>query len=112
MPIEIEADPELLEFAVSNLVTNAVKYSPSGTEVRVGWESDGQQAGIHVSDSGPGVPAELVERIFDPFFTTKPPGQGTGLGLSVSRRIALNHGGDLRVIRGDGRSTFRLELPL
>jgi two-component system sensor histidine kinase HupT/HoxJ len=67
---------------------------------------------LDVSDSGPGVPPDLADRIFDPFFTTKPPGQGTGLGLSVSRRIALNHGGDLRIVRDGERSLFRLELPV
>jgi two-component system sensor histidine kinase HupT/HoxJ len=67
---------------------------------------------IDIGDSGPGVPAHIQERIFEPFFTTKPAGKGTGLGLAISRRIALNHGGDLRVVRLDQGTVFRLELPL
>jgi len=102
----------LIEQILINLLDNAAYAAGSGGTVYLTATTAGQRFLLDVSDSGPGVPAELVERIFDPFFTTKPPGQGTGLGLSVSRRIALNHGGDLRVIRGDARSTFRLELPL
>ncbi|HEY6035014.1 MAG TPA: HAMP domain-containing sensor histidine kinase, partial [Kofleriaceae bacterium] len=102
----------LIEQILINLLDNAAYAAGTGGTVFLTARTADQTFVLDVSDSGPGVPAELVERIFDPFFTTKPPGQGTGLGLSVSRRIALNHGGDLRVIRGDGRSTFRLELPL
>jgi two-component system sensor histidine kinase HupT/HoxJ len=58
------------------------------------------------------VPAHLQDRIFDPFFTTKAVGRGTGLGLTISRRIARNHGGDLRVVRRADGTVFRLELPV
>jgi len=102
----------LIEQVLINLLDNAAYAAGSGGKVFLSARTIDGVFQLDVSDSGPGVPTELVERIFDPFFTTKPPGQGTGLGLSVSRRIALNHGGDLRVLRGDGRSTFRLELPL
>jgi signal transduction histidine kinase len=102
----------LIEQILINLLDNAAYAAGAGGKVFLAARIVDNKFQLDISDSGPGVPTELAERIFDPFFTTKPPGQGTGLGLSVSRRIALNHGGDLRVIRGDGRSTFRLELPL
>ncbi|MBI2819580.1 MAG: hypothetical protein HYX73_06345, partial [Acidobacteria bacterium] len=116
-PIEIAADPELLEFAVSNLVTNAVKYSPSGTRVRVSWESDGQHAGIHITDSGPGMAPEESRRIFDRFYRAesaeKSDNPGFGLGLAIAREIAQHHGGDVRVESQPGAgSRFTILLPL
>ncbi len=68
---------------------------------------------LRVSDNGPGVPAAARDRLFEPFFTTKPEGIGTGLGLAVSRSIALEHGGQLRLEDRPGvGASFRLELPL
>jgi two-component system, NtrC family, sensor kinase len=101
----------LIEQILINLLDNAAFAAGSGGTVFVSARNTGTLFQLDVSDSGPGVPPHLAERIFDPFFTTKPPGQGTGLGLSVSRRIALNHGGDLRIVRDGERSLFRLELP-
>ncbi|MFT3693231.1 MAG: ATP-binding protein [Kofleriaceae bacterium] len=106
----------LIEQILINLLDNAAfAAGKNGTvTVTIRHDDSGKKPAVvvEVGDSGPGVPAELAERIFDPFFTTKPVGQGTGLGLSVSKRIALNHGGDLRVVRGDAGTVFRLELPL
>ena len=51
---------------------------------------------MRISDTGPGIPADVIGRIFDPFFTTKPVGEGTGLGLSISYEIVKKHGGDIR----------------
>ena len=70
------------------------------------------QAVVEISDSGPGVPAELRERVFEPFFTTKPPGQGTGLGLATAREIVALHEGLLDVRPAGGTSLFHLELPI
>ena len=66
---------------------------------------------LSLADDGPGVPAKLRERIFEPFFTTKERGKGTGLGLTVCRTIATNHGGDLRIEDRDNGSCFVFELP-
>ena len=66
-----------------------------------------------VADTGPGIPAELQARIFEPFFTTKPPGQGTGLGLSLCQGIIASHGGTMRVESQPGRgAAFIVELPV
>jgi signal transduction histidine kinase len=102
----------LIEQVLVNLLDNAAYAAGPDGAVHITARREDDKAVIEVSDSGPGVPAHLHERVFDPFFTTKPIGQGTGLGLSVSRRIALNHGGDLRVVRRGERTAFRFELPL
>ena len=69
---------------------------------------------IEIEDNGPGMAPEVSRRIFEPFFTTKPPGQGTGLGLSVSYFIITkSHGGSMDVESTPGKGTcFRIELPL
>ena len=102
----------LIEQILINLLDNAAYAAGEGGTIELTVREDSARVVVEVSDSGPGVPPHLQERIFEPFFTTKPVGEGTGLGLSVSRRIALNHGGDLRVVRSDRGTAFRLELPL
>jgi signal transduction histidine kinase len=107
----VHCSSALVEQVLINLLDNAAQASGPGGKVHISARREGSLALIEIRDNGPGVPNEIVERIFDPFFTTKAVGKGTGLGLSVSRRIALNHGGDLRLIQvGDG-TVFRLELP-
>ncbi|MCY7310085.1 MAG: HAMP domain-containing histidine kinase, partial [Chitinophagaceae bacterium] len=60
---------------------------------------------ISVSDNGPGIPQNIVDKIFQPFFTTKPTGQGTGLGLSLSYDIVKAHGGELKVETKEGEGS-------
>jgi len=68
---------------------------------------------VEVLDNGPGIPTEALPRIFDPFFTTKPPGEGSGLGLSVSYGIIGQHGGRLYAEnRREGGAAFSIELPI
>jgi signal transduction histidine kinase len=84
----------------------------SGT-LTVRTSRDGDRLLVEVCDTGPGVPPELQRRIFEPFFTTKGVGDGTGLGLDISRRIVVNrHGGDLRVVSVPGDTRFQVWLPL
>ena len=64
---------------------------------------------IRITDSGPGIPPEDLERIWRPFFTTK--STGTGLGLSICSKIVTAHGGDIRVQRREERTLFRVLLP-
>jgi signal transduction histidine kinase len=79
--------------------------------VRITVDADAAQVHIAVTDSGPGIPAELRERIMEPFFTTKDVGRGTGLGLSLSRGLAELHGGDLALDATSVETRFILTLP-
>ncbi len=116
-PVRLEADAELLEFAVSNLVTNAIKYSPSGTRVRITWDETSGRARIEVADSGPGMEQADASRVFDRFFRTSSAQQsgtpGFGLGLAIAREITHHHGGEVQVESTPGAGTrFILLLPL
>ena len=77
-------------------------------------EVDGEQFEIRIKDNGSGIPKEIAERLFTPFFTTKPSGQGTGLGLSLSRNIVeKDHGGKMTFETKEGEYTeFIIRLPL
>jgi PAS domain S-box-containing protein len=96
-----------------NLITNALYAMPEGGTLTLRSEQVGDRAAVRIIDTGTGIPADLLSRIFDPFFTTKPVGEGTGLGLSVSLGIVLEHGGQITVESqlGEG-SQFTVWLPL
>ncbi|MCX7706731.1 MAG: ATP-binding protein, partial [Anaerolineae bacterium] len=110
--------PQQIGRVLLNLVINAIEAMPTGgrLEITAGLERGlkaGQQVlSLTLTDNGPAIPAEYLERIFDPFFTTKP--GGTGLGLFVSHNIIQQHGGTLRVenLEGDRGVAFTLTLPL
>lgn len=95
-----------------NLVKNAVDAMPGGGTLRVTTELRGERVAVQIRDTGVGMSPEQSEQVFVPFFTTKDPGQGTGLGLSVSYSIIRDFGGDFYVDSAPGRgSTFTIELP-
>jgi PAS domain S-box-containing protein len=100
-----------------NLIVNAAQAMRSGgTErnvLRVSTAVEGEWVRIDISDTGHGIPPEVLSRIFEPFFTTKPAGSGTGLGLSISQSIIQKMGGEMRVKSESGRgTTFTLLLPV
>lgn len=110
-PVWVLGDQGRLEQVVVNVLANALQAGGDPVTVRVAVEQG--EAVIRVSDRGPGVSPELRARIFEPFFTTKPPGQGTGLGLSVSASIMQAHQGRIEVEdAAEGGAVFRLILPL
>ncbi len=94
-----------------NLIDNAIQTEAKNIWIEV-KENEGR-ALVTVGDDGPGVPPDLVQRIFDPFFTTRAEGEGTGLGLHLSRRIAQECGGELRYEpRPGGGARFVMEIPV
>jgi two-component system NtrC family sensor kinase len=102
-----------LQQVVVNLVVNASQAvaGKGRIVVRTGPGAPGRVV-VTVTDDGPGVPPDLVERVFEPFFTTKPEGQGTGLGLSICYRIAEEHGGSIRLENlREGGARFVVDLP-
>jgi CheY-like chemotaxis protein len=92
----VRIDREAVEQVLVNLIDNGLDAAgPDGTVSVSARVVDGRVE-LSVEDSGRGVPDEIAKRVFEPFFTTKDPGQGTGLGLSVSRELAEQQGGTLR----------------
>ncbi len=111
-PLTVRADPGQLEQVLVNLVLNASDAMPAGGSIEIRSGATDCDAWIDVSDSGPGVPAEIRTRVFEPFFTTKESSEGTGLGLSVAHGIVARHGGSLTIVHTDpGGTTFRVTLP-
>ncbi|MBU8898048.1 histidine kinase [Corallococcus sp. H22C18031201] len=100
-----------------NLLVNAMQAIPQGTpalnEVRVRTSTDASgRARVDVSDTGSGIPAQVLSRIFDPFFSTKASGEGQGLGLAICQQIVRAHGGELQVSSEPGAgSVFTMLLP-
>jgi signal transduction histidine kinase len=105
----VSADPGQLRQVFLNLIVNALDATPRGgriaIEVRRASHGDCPGVLIEVSDTGGGIPAEVLPRVFDAFFTTKPAGRGTGLGLAISRDIVREHGGAIDVRSGEGEGT-------
>jgi len=113
---ELTGDRELMEYAVYNLLTNAVKYSPAETTVRVSGRYEGGWLRLAVSDQGMGMDESELRNIFRKFYRTKgaeASGEaGTGIGLSIVEQIATRHGGRIEVASRPGRgSCFTLILP-
>jgi two-component system sensor histidine kinase TctE len=91
--IEVLANPRLLREAVSNVLDNAIAYAGAGSEATVKVCRAGGQARIVVSDTGPGIPADVRGSVFDRFVRATDVGSGCGLGLSIVKEIVLRHGG-------------------
>jgi PAS domain S-box-containing protein len=113
----LSADPHQLHQVIINLVTNAhqaLRQTPPPRRLRLSTRHGPapRTVALEVTDNGPGIPEEILDRIFEPFFTTKPAGQGTGLGLPLCQGIVEEHGGAIRVRSAPGRgTTFEVELP-
>src|SRR6185369_10312842 len=113
----ISGDKELLHQAISNLISNAIKYSPGGNEVILDARPEGNNVTLLVKDKGIGIPPESLDRIFDTFYRVEAVKKrqitGTGLGLALVKEIVHAHNGQVRVesVMGQG-STFYVSLPV
>ena len=109
----ISADEDQLRQVLMNLSLNALDAAGPDGAVRLSCEEDPERPDeilLHVDDSGPGVPEEMIHRLFEPFFTTK--ANGSGLGLPISNAIVSQHGGRITVSRGPmGGARFTVHLP-
>lgn len=109
----IVVDKIHVQQALVNIIINAAQSMPQGGTIHIQSGVEDRNAYISVTDSGGGIEPENMEKIFDPFFTTKPKGEGTGLGLSLCKRLMKANEGDISVesVPGQG-STFKLLMPL
>jgi heavy metal sensor kinase len=114
--VSVRADRLVLREAITNVIDNAIKYSPMAAAIALSVRTDGRNAVIEVADQGPGIPAEHRERIFDRFFRVDSARSrdagGTGLGLAIAKWAVELNGGSIRVdAGGTGGSVFRISLP-
>lgn len=127
---QVIVDPLKIEQVLINLFLNAIQAMPSGGKLTIRTyleRLDGPRKGVgkrledyfsigeevvcvEVEDTGSGIPREILDKIFDPFFTTKKPGEGTGLGLAVSKNIITLHKGLIEVESNPSRTTFKIIL--
>lgn len=114
--VSVPADADLLQFAVYNLIANAIKYSPEGSSVRISLRSDAKAACLVVADQGCGIEPAEQNRIFEPFYRARKhrgsSEPGTGVGLALVKEIVTQHGGRIEVESEPGRgSRFSVFLP-
>ncbi|MBN2302832.1 MAG: hybrid sensor histidine kinase/response regulator [Anaerolineae bacterium] len=114
--LTLNLDSSRMERVVDNLVSNAIKYTPPGGEVKVTLQADNDHVILLFSDTGLGIPAEDIPHLFDAFYRVKLEShwqqEGTGLGLSVVKAVVEQHGGEVSVESelGEG-SVFKVKLP-
>lgn len=116
-PLFLELDPQRIEQALNNLLSNALRYTPLGGKIIVSLELLPAQASLSVRDTGPGIPEDALPHMFERFYkadsSRSRDESGTGLGLSISQKIAQAHGGEIRVgNHPEGGAIFTLYLPL
>ena len=114
---EISGDRQRLEQVVTNILGNAIKYTPDGGHIAVTGGGSGRSAWVEVADDGIGIPEKDRERIFDRFYRVDKARSresgGTGLGLSIAKEIVERHHGTLRLVPRESRgTTIRLVLPI
>ena len=109
-PMPLDADPELLHRALSNLVLNAMDAMPGGGTLTLSAQPKGEKVELRVADTGQGMTPEECERLFTPYYTTKE--RGTGLGLAIVQSVIADHGGAIFVeSRTGGGTVFLITLP-
>ncbi|MGE0383270.1 MAG: sensor histidine kinase [Gammaproteobacteria bacterium] len=114
-PARVRGDPEAIRIAVENLVSNAVKYSPSGGTIRLATREIGRCAEFELCDEGPGIAPAERDRIFEPYFRGSAALQlaveGWGLGLAIVEEYVRSHHGTIEVLPGGPGAHLRMRLP-
>ncbi|MBH0210305.1 MAG: GHKL domain-containing protein, partial [Nitrospira sp.] len=103
--LRVTALPDQLRQALSNLITNAVQAMKGAGTLTLTTVLSDLTGIVTIADSGPGISKQHLSKVFDPFFTTKEQGEGSGLGLTVARRIIRKFGGDVRIESLEGHGT-------
>ena len=106
----IEVDPERIRQVIGNLLSNAIRHTPSGGSVTVSVSSSADEVVIAVTDTGEGIPPELLPHVFERF-VRGPNSTGSGLGLAIAHDIVELHGGRLDLLSGPGGTTATIVLP-
>jgi signal transduction histidine kinase len=109
---QIEASGRDLNQVWTNLIDNAADAMDGSGRLVIEASRADDVVVVRVSDTGPGIDPEVMNRIFDPFFTTKAPGQGTGLGLHTVHTIVNRTGGDIKAESGPDGTTFIITFPV
>jgi len=113
LPERIHADRETLARALSNLIFNAIKFTPDRGQVTVHFSGDNGDFRCEVNDSGPGIREDMLPRIFNRYERSVEAGGGTGLGLTITKLVAQGHGGDVSAEnRAEGGSRFIFWVPV
>lgn len=109
----IEAYASELNQVWTNLIDNGIDAMEGSGTLIIRAKREDPWLVVEIEDSGPGIPPEHLPKIFDPFFTTKPPGEGTGLGLNISRNLIVKkHHGEMSVKSKPGSTCFTVHLPM
>ena len=109
----IEAYASELNQVWTNIIDNAIDAMAGEGKLIVRTYQEDPWLVVEIEDDGPGIPDEIQSQIFDPFFTTKGPGDGTGLGLNISRNLIVQkHGGQISVLSKPGSTCFSVRLPM
>ena len=96
----------------TNLIHNALQAMKNQGTLKIDVFKRADQICVSITDSGKGITDEIMPKIFEPFFTTKPPGEGSGIGLDIVKKIVDKHGGNIEVESVPGQTTFTIILPL
>jgi signal transduction histidine kinase len=118
-PILIMGDPSRLNSVMTNLLSNAIKFTDPGGKIRVAVQWDDEKVQVNVTDNGPGIPEDEIDRVFEHLFRGRAavrdpnnPVEGTGLGLALAKTVIEQHGGKIWVTSKENLgATFSFSLP-
>jgi len=116
-PVTIRGDANRIEQVLNNLLSNALRHTPSGGQVSLRIDLKDSWVETHLADTGPGIPPESLPRVFERFYRADKSRSrevgGKGLGLAIARQLAVAHGGDIRAAnRPGGGAEFTVRLPV